>query len=85
MSRNAGSKSRWHPFAIGVAAAIGVTVGLLVAASLSIQGYILLTYSQNYRSRTQRPLAHFQGMTKGTDAKPFVARALIPFIVVGCQ
>jgi hypothetical protein len=54
---------------------------LLVAAALSMQSYLLLTYSQNHRSKGQRPLQHFQGMIKGDAAKPFVTRVLIPFAV----
>lgn len=54
---------------------------LLVAATLALQSYLLLTYSQDYRSQAQRPLHRFDGMVSGSAPKPFVARVLVPFVV----
>jgi hypothetical protein len=54
---------------------------LLIASALAMQSYLLLTYSQDFRSKRQRPIAHFQGMINGDDSKPFVARVVVPFVV----
>lgn len=57
-------------------------LGLLLAtAALALQSYLLLTYSEDFRSRAQRPLHRFQGMVRGDAPRPFVARALVPFVV----
>ena len=57
------------------------TLLLFVVASIAIQSYLRLSYTKISNVYIQRPVQGFQGMVDGTADKPFVARALVPFVV----